>query len=311
MALYAHIISDLQETSAAFRISGPDANTYLGGQFTQELKVAPGRCAYGLWLNQKGKTLADSQVLRLSEDEHLIFSARMPAARLRERLEAYLIADEVELTDVTAAHAAIALWGEGLDTLLGALGFARSGEGAHADRFWKTTNAFAWPARLASAPGAWLLVARADLAAWRARLEAAQVEFFDRAASEYARIAAGIPSVPDDIGPDELPNEGGLDAVAISYTKGCYLGQEVMSRLKNLGQVRRRLFLVRGRGEPPAARTALHQGAQRVGELRSAAREGDGFLAFALLSLVTLDRTRPLSVAPDGAAEISLVDPHG
>lgn len=311
MPFYAFQISNLQETSAAFRISGPDANTYLGGQFTQELKVAPGRSAYGLWLNQKGKTLADSQVLRLTDDEHLVFSARTPAARLRERLEAYLIADEVELTDVTAQHAAIALWGDGVEALLGALGFSRAGEGESADRFWKTENAFAWPARLASAPGAWLLVARADLAAWRERLAMARVEFVDRAAGEHARITAGIPAVPDDIGPDELPNEGGLDAVAISYTKGCYLGQEVMSRLKNLGQVRRRLFLVRGRGEPPAARTALHQGAQRVGELRSAARDGDGYLAFALLSLVTLDRTRPLGVAPDGAAEISLVDPHG
>lgn len=309
MVISALIISDLHEASAALRISGPDANTYLGGQFTQELKIAPGRSAYGLWLNQKGKVIADSQVLRLTADEHLVFSARTPVARLRERLEAYLIADEVELVDVTAQHAAVALWGETVPALLGALGFSRAGEGAAEDCFWIKDGALAWPARLAREPGCWLLVPHDELGRWHERLAAHGVDFVGRTAAEHARLTAGIPAVPDDIGPDDLPNEGGLDAVAISFTKGCYLGQEVMSRLKNLGQVRRRLHLVRGPGEPPAPRTALHQGAQRVGDVRSATpADGGGFLGLAMLSLVTLDRSRPLSLGPDGRADLTLLD---
>lgn len=303
------IISDLQQSSAAFRISGPDANTYLGGQFTQELRVSPGRFAYGLWLNHKGKVVADSQVLRLTEDEHLVFSARTPRAALRERLEANLIADEVELTDVTVEHAALALWGGDVEALLTQLGWARAHDAAAADAFWRHGAGFAWPARLADAPGFWLLVPVGELATWRERLSGAHVREVDRNAFELARLAAGIPAVPDDIGPEDLPNEGGLDATAISYTKGCYLGQEVMSRLKNLGQVRRRLHLVRGAGEHPAPRTPLLQAGKRVGELRSAARDGDGFLAFALLSLVTLDRTRPLEC--EGGGVLELVSPHG
>lgn len=311
MAHTVFINSDLSISSAVFRISGPDANTYLGGQFTQELKIAAGRSAYGLWLNQKGKVVADAHVLRLSEDEHLVFSARTAAPALRQRLEDYLVADEVELADVTAQHTALALWGDAVEDQLAALGFIRAGTGAEEGRYWEKENAFAWSARLAREAGCWLLVAREDLPHWRERLAAAAVNFVDRAAFEHARISAGIPAVPDDIGPDDLPNEGGLDAFAISYTKGCYLGQEVMSRLKNLGQVRRRLFLVRGRGEPPAPRTALHQGAQRVGEVRSATREDGGFLAWAMLSLVTFDHARALSLAPDGVADVLLVDSHG
>jgi folate-binding protein YgfZ len=122
-----------------------------------------------------------------------------------------------------------------------------------------------------------------------------------REALEAERIASALPAVPVDIGPSDLPNEGGLDVDAISYTKGCYLGQEVMARLKNLGQVRRRLMVVAGRGEAPAPHTPLRQGEKQVGETRSSARVGDGFVAMAMVSLVNFDRAAPLALA-DGRA---------
>ncbi len=74
---------------------------------------------------------------------------------------------------------------------------------------------------------------------------------------ELMRIQADIAAVPRDIGPDDLPNEGGLEKIAISYTKGCYLGQEVMARLKSMGQVRRQLLRVTGTGAPPAVPAAF------------------------------------------------------
>jgi tRNA-modifying protein YgfZ len=83
-----------------------------------------------------------------------------------------------------------------------------------------------------------------------------------------------------------------------------------MSRLKNLGQVRRRLFVVRGTGELPASRASLFQGEQRVGELRSVAPHEGGFVAFAMLSLMQLDRGRRLSLSPGGSEDISVAD-HG
>ena len=69
---------------------------------------------------------------------------------------------------------------------------------------------------------------------------------------ELMRIRARVPRVLQDIGPADIPNEGGLDRDAISYSKGCYTGQEVMARVRALGRVRRVLVHVEGPGGPPA-----------------------------------------------------------
>jgi len=125
---------------------------------------------------------------------------------------------------------------------------------------------------------------------------------------ERARLRAGIAAVPADLGPGELPNEGGLEAVAISYTKGCYLGQEVMARLKSMGQVRRRLLRVTGAGHAPPQPAKLYQGSKAVGELRSSAPEGAGYIGHALLSLLHLRRDTGLSLMPDGPATLMLAE---
>lgn len=288
------IFSVLHNASAAFRIRGPDANTFLNGQFSQEIRGAPGLAAYGLWLNQKGKVVADGHVLRLGSEEHLVFAEATPAEVLRRRIEEYLIADEVELEDESGALRAALLHGADEPTLQALFGRASQPNG------WvRSGEAYAFPAWGRPSGWAWLLFPCGEEAAWRERLLASGREAgWTELAS--ARILAGIPAVPADIGPHDLPNEGGLDATAISYTKGCYLGQEVMSRLKNLGQVRRRLHVVRGVGAPPAPRTAVCHGTKRVGETRSAAPAADGFVAMAMLSLVNFDATRPLQLGENG-----------
>jgi len=144
---------------------------------------------------------------------------------------------------------------------------------------------------------------RAVAAALAGRSELSAVEM------EQLRIAAKIPVVPIDIGPGELPNEGGLDETAISYTKGCYLGQEVMARLKTMGQVRRRLLRVRGNGAIPSLPAALYDGERRVGELRSAVVNAEGFVGLALLTLLHLqpDRALRFSVHAEESA-VRLID---
>ena len=280
--------SHLNEASAVLRVRGPDANSYLQGQFTQDLRLKIGESAYGLWLDLKGKVFADSQVLKQGDNDYLVVSFSCKAADLRARLESYLIADEVELEDLTESWTSVLLWGEGAASLMPPAG------------------GLALPSRRAG-PGScqWLVPAGTTdgaLAALKDRAKAA-----DRAAAERARLLAAIPAAPVDIGPRDLPNEGGLDDVAISYTKGCYLGQEVMARLKNLGQVRRRLHLVRGSGPVPAAGTALYQGERKAGETRSAVADGDGFLAMAMLSLVNLDPAAGLTVAPGGGNSLQIL----
>ncbi len=279
---------DLNSLSAVLRVWGPDANSYLQGQFTQDLRLQPGESAYGLWLDLKGKVLADSQVLKQAENEYLVVSFSCPAAVLRARLEAHLIADEVELTDQTAEWTSVLLWGEGMSALA------------------TPQSALAWPSRRAGSTSRQWLIPAGQGAGVIAELKKSATES-DRVSAERERLRAGWPAVPADIGPRDLPNEGGLDEAAISYTKGCYLGQEVMARLKNLGQVRRRLHVVRGAGAPPASGAALYQGDRKIGEMRSAAPDGKEFIAMAMLSLVNLEAAAGLSLAPNAAPAITII----
>ncbi len=251
--------------------------------------MANGACAYGLWLDQKGKVLADSHVQRQADNDYLVVSFSATAAQLLARLEAYLIADEVELLDQSGDWSGVLLWGEGAPALP------------------PPTGVLALRSRRAGPNGVqWLLpkVRRAEVLAELKKISAIES---NRLAAECERLRTGIPAVPGDIGPRDLPNEGGLEDIAISYTKGCYLGQEVMARLKNLGQVRRRLHLVRGSGVPPVSGTALYQGDRKVGEMRSAAADGGGFLAMAMMSLVNLDAKVGLSLAPGAVPTLKIL----
>ena len=279
--------NDLTSASAVLRVWGPDANTYLQGQFTQDLRMADGTAAYGLWLDQKGKVLADSHVLKLGDNHYMVVSFSMTAPQLLKRLEDYLIADEVELRDETAQWTGILLWGEG------------------AGQQQPPSDGLALPSRRAGLAGTqWLVPVERSTAAG---LEKNSAIMSDRPAVELARLRAGVPTVPLDIGPRDLPNEGGLEEVAVSYTKGCYLGQDVMGRLKNLGQVRRRLHLVQGPGFPPESGSALYQGERKMGETRSAAVDGKDFLGLAMISLVNLDLETGLSLTPGAEPSVQIL----
>lgn len=280
--------------AAWLRISGADARTFLQGQFTNDLRGLEQQPAvYGLWLSVKGKVLADSFILRgPSADEFWVGSYSSPAAVIRERLESYVIADDVVIEDVTGDWTAVSWLGSDVPPEVGA--GARGGVVFRGRRVAGGNAEWAFP-RASAAVALTILTGRAELSAE----EVAR-----------ARIAAGIPAIPEDIGPSDLPNEGGLDGEAISYTKGCYLGQEVMARLKSMGQVRRRLLRVEGKGaSAPACPAGVFVGARQVGELRSAVSDGaGGWIGLALVSLMHVSAGTELALAADGPAMVQLID---
>lgn len=246
---------------------------------------------YGLWLNQKGRVVADGFVIHVGEADFLACSYHAPAEVVRERLDGYLIADEVELADDTAAWAGITFFTDAMiedvrATLPGGLVFRGR--------------------RVAASHFEWI-APRKVVAEFSAQLDPAQR--LTEAEVERRRIIDGVPAVPQDIGPGELPNEGGLEHVAISYTKGCYLGQEVMARLHAMGQVRRRLVSVRGAAAVPTLPAPLFAGDRQAGEMRSAVVEGDGFAGLALVTLLNLPTDRKLSLTAGGSAEVSVTLP--
>lgn len=291
---------------ALIRVTGEDAFTFLQGQFTNELRQPAGSATYGLWLNQKGKVLADSHVLRISESEFLICSAFSPAAIIRRRLEEYIVADDVVLADETTTTHALTLWGTGGYEAISRLMVEVPVPG----RFVRNGDGIIFCGRRLPGDNWEILGPEKAITEIRGQLLASGAVESSPAEMEFARITAGIPVVPADVGPGDLPNEGGLEDVAISCTKGCYLGQEVMARLKNLGQVRRRLQIVRGSGAPPVPLSALYQGEKRVGEIRTVGARADDFVALAMLSLINLAPTAGLSLEPAGPVVMS-VDTHG
>ena len=245
---------------------------------------------YGLWLDRKGKVIADSTVIKdVGSPDFWVASIASPARLIDEHLGGHIIADDVALADETGAWRAVSLIGEGAGAWLraeGRPGFFFRGRRASAENwewFFPAADSASVTERISGAR----------------RLESSEVE--------RLRIASGIPSVPADIGPADLPNEGGLDREAISYSKGCYLGQEVMARIKSLGRVRRALVRVRGIGEPPSLPAILWRAEAKAGELRSAVADGDGFMGLALVSVAAAAAGDPLALSPGAAAAVSIV----
>lgn len=278
------------------RVTGPDAAVFLQGQFTQDLRgLAHGQAIYGLWLTVKGKVLADSFVLSAgAPDAFWIGSYFSRASVVRDRLESHVIADDVTVADETALWSGLSVIGDGAEALLaapppGAVAFAgRRGAGEAVELLFSGS---------AGEP---------DLEA-ALRAAATPIDDVER---ERLRIAAGVPAIPVDVGPGDLPNEAGLETVAISYTKGCYLGQEVMARLKAMGQVRRRLLRVRSAVDGPSGLPApLFVGTRPVGELRSAVADGvGGWMGLAMLTLLHVPAGTMLASVADGPAIWQVVD---
>ena len=294
--------------AAWLRVTGEDAASFLQGQFTNELRgVVAGAAVYGLWLTLKGKVLADSFVVRGAGSgaggvgtEFWIGSYFSPAAVIRERLESHVIADDVVIEEVTTEWVGFSLVGEGVTAAL----VAELGDGTRAGH-----EGVVFRGRRSKEENVEWVFPVARLEAARARF--AGLRELDAEEMARRRIVAGVPAVPADIGPGDLPGEGGLEGEAISYTKGCYLGQEVMARLKSMGQVRRRLMRVAGAGGgvPGKLPAALFAGERKVGEVRSAVRDGaGGWVGLAMLSLMHSGAGAEFALAADAAPAVRLVD---
>ena len=283
------------QPTAWLRAHGSDVASFLQGQFTQDLRGLEHQPAvYGLWLNVKGKVLGDSFVLRGGgADEFWIGSYHSPAAVIRERLETFVIADDVTIEDTTAGWAAVSVIGPEAGRLLAG----------------PPAEGLVFGGRRTRGPNAeWVYPVAA---AGNVRQRLIGTKELSAADLMHLRLDAGIPAVPAEIGPGDLPNEGGLEVDAISYAKGCYLGQEVMARLKSMGRVRRRLLRVGGAAQSlPALPGRLFAHGRQVGELRSAAGDGaGGVIGFAMLSLPNLSADTMLALAADGPPVLRLLDP--
>lgn len=256
--------------ACVLRASGADAADFLQGQFTNDLRdLSRQESVYGLWLDRKGRVIADSHVLKSGDGANFwIVSVSSPAPTVARRLEDFIVADDVALEDETSSWLGLSLIGAGVATWCAE----------------EPRPGLVFPGRRGSLESReWIF---RDAAAGLVKAMVSGAREISGEEVERMRIASCVPLVPVDIGPSDLPNEGGLESAAISYSKGCYLGQEVMARLQR-GRVRRALVRVAGSGAPPQVPAPLWRADRREGELRSVVPDagGRGFAGLALVSV--------------------------
>jgi folate-binding protein YgfZ len=246
-------------------VSGPEAAEYLQGQLTNDVEaIGPGEGAYAALLDRKGHMQADMRVLRPGEAPDLWLDLE-PAGTgaARRHLEMYKIGREVEVADGSGEHALL--------SLIGPRAVEVAGTAALPDLACEAaTIAGAGCLAIGAASGVDLIVPAAERERVRDALLAAGAVEVSREAAEILRIEAGRPRFGAEMGTETMPAEAGIVERAVSFTKGCYIGQETVARLHYKGRPNRHLRGLRF-SSPARPGDALRLGGKEVGTVGSAA----------------------------------------
>jgi folate-binding protein YgfZ len=233
--------------------AGADRELFLNNFCTNDVKrLVPGEHCEAFITNVKGKILGHGLV-HCRESELVFITVPEQAAALIEHLERYIIREDVQLRDSTAER-----------------GYLLESGGDAAGRGPEAENWIRW--RLLDTELCGLReVHRADLPRVQQEAQAAGAVLCGEAAFHAMRIESGTPLFGVDFNADNLPQEVGRDELAISFTKGCYLGQETVARIDALGHVNQLLVGVRftGPNVPPAG-LELTSGENPAGRVTSA-----------------------------------------
>jgi folate-binding protein YgfZ len=260
-------------------LTGADRRSYLQGLLTNDIAaLTPGTGCYAAMLTAQGRMMTDMRVLELG-DRLLLGVPLAVTAAVRDHLDRFIFSEDVQVEDVTEARAEIGVYGPGaLDALLG----AGTGGSAPSSLFESTR------VRLA---GADAIVVRSDeagvagydvivdapyaSAVTAALLAAGAVRATDEDV-EAVRVESGRPRFGIDMDADTIPLEAGLEERAISRSKGCYVGQEVIVRVQDRGhgRVAKRLVGLTFDADAPVppAGARIVSGERELGRVTSAIR---------------------------------------
>lgn len=272
--------------------TGEDRKRLLHAMSTNHIEqLTPGSAAPAFFLTAQGRILADALIL-CREDSLLLLLESETREKIYQHIDRYIIADDVTLDDVTASTAEFAVEGPA------ALSWLESqGAPIPAEPFQWTPwdDSLVLHASLTGAPG-FRLIGPPSLAQRLASLPAASPD-----AVEAVRLEHGQPRYGADITEANLVHETGL-LHAVSFHKGCYLGQEIVERVRSRGQVNRLLASLRlSLDAAPAPGTKIVAGEKEAGALTSAAWSPGEQCVFALgyVRAEALRSGSPLTV--DGA----------
>ncbi len=208
------------QTAAVLDVGGPDGIAFLQGQLTQEVRsLAPGEARPAAALTPKGKLLFVARVIGLPDGRRLLLPRSEREAALAH-LKKFVIFQKVEIADRSDEFVRVGLYGPRAGEVPAGMDATRlPGDGETA---------------------AEILVAAANAGHLERELDRAGSVPLGEETAEILRVEAGRPRFGQDADDSNLADEVGLDA-AISTTKGCYVGQEIVARMRTYGRVNRRL----------------------------------------------------------------------
>jgi folate-binding protein YgfZ len=251
-------------------LTGADAVEFLDGQVTNELgTLRPGEGCYAAFLTHKGKMLGDLRVLAVGEDpegrprELLLDTERSALQALFDMVRRFKVGFDVELHKRTLECALLSLIGPAAERVAGAEGL---GAAEHSNAALTIDGIGALAVR--TDVGVDVVCQTADAERLAAALSGRGAVSVSEAAAECVRIERGRPRYGIDLDDSVIPQEAGLNERAVSFTKGCYVGQETVARLYYRGKPNRHLRGLR-LSAPAASGEALRLGERVVGHLAS------------------------------------------
>src|SRR5436190_7104732 len=260
---------------------GADRVRFLHGQVTNDIKrLAPGEGCYAALVTAKGRMQSDLNVYNLPDELLLDFEPGLTEI-VSQRLEKYIVADDVQIVNVEPLYGLLSIQGPLAEVVTKGVvssgelpsapfGFHRLADSAQGDIYVMNRP------RVRSS-GFDLFVPASSLVSVFEKVIATAKTLGGRPcgwnALETARIEAGIPRFGIDMDETNFPQECGIEEESVSYTKGCYIGQEILNRIHTLGHVNQQLRGLRLAGDLkslPAKRDKLFHAGSEVGYITSA-----------------------------------------
>jgi tRNA-modifying protein YgfZ len=261
-------------------VSGRDRAAYLHGLLTNDIAaLKPGQGCYAAYLTPQGRMIADLLVYEIGDVILLTMSGAVVATVLG-KLDQFIFSEDVQLGDVTGAFAQLAVIGPGAPAAAAAAlpGVSAGQLSGLAEHGTLRATAGGEPAIVARVtdtgePGFDLFIDPAQLDAVVSKLQSSGAVAIDPATAEAIRIESGVPLFHHDMDEQTIPLEAGIEGRAISLTKGCYVGQEVIIRVlhRGHGRVARKLVGLALEGDAaPAPGTAVRADNRDIGHVTSA-----------------------------------------
>src|ERR1700747_2766813 len=256
---------------AAITLSGPDRVRYLNAIVTNDVKaLSEGAGTLALLLNPQGHILAELEVYALKE-KLLVLTHASVRARTIETLDKFIIMDDVTLEDSTGQLGSLAIEGPKAGAIFSqATGLAIDG---FSEMTFADVAIDAVPCHLIrhshfGLPGAEIIAPREKLEIiWQNLHTAVHAQHgapIGMQALNALRLEAGIPWFPADFNDTVIPHEAAVESTHISFSKGCYTGQEIVERVRSRGHVNRKRVGVafQGKAAPPPKTPLLANGAE-------------------------------------------------